>query len=412
MENGGERTGGERSGQDERSIPPTADGRSPSRTERTESERESECRGSSNRSLADCTRGRLAIAGTVVVLLALVVALRELDVRTVVGEVSSADPRLLAGAIVVYAVSWPLRGLRYRDALAAMGHRSDTTFATMAVFASQTANLAIPARAGDAVRAHVMRTNRDVPYTAGFASLSVERVFDLLTIAALAGLSTAWLVLTDAAGPLAVVASADRGRTAVLVAAVVSLASAGIGVAVVTSARADHGLGAWLHARVENWPRLEWGLDAMLRFVEDVQEVARRPRALVRIGAESLVVWSLDVCTAVLVLASLGNDLGFASLLSVGTLAVSVGNLAKVLPLSQGGVGLYEAAFTALVVGLTPIGPSTALAAAIVDHALKNGVTLIGGTGCIAALGLSLSDGPKESKPRRQTGSFLGWPKR
>jgi uncharacterized membrane protein YbhN (UPF0104 family) len=75
--------------------------------------------------------------------------------------------------------------------------------------------------------------------------------------------------------------------------------------------------------------------------------------------------------------------------LAVGTLAVTVGNLAKVLPLSQGGIGLYEAAFTALVVAVSPVAGATALAAAIVDHALKNGVTVVGGAASALVLNLS-----------------------
>ncbi|RZH68685.1 lysylphosphatidylglycerol synthase transmembrane domain-containing protein [Natrinema altunense] len=343
------------------------------------------------------TRRRLTIAGTILVLVGLLVALRGIDLRTVVAEISSADPFVIGAAVAVYVASWPLRGRRYGDVLAAMGYRGGTVVPTLAVFVSQTANLAIPARAGDAVRAYVMRTHRDVPYAAGFASLAVERVFDLATIAALAGLATGWLTLGGGTGPLEIVSAAGGARTALVAAAAVSTATAGVGIVVVTSARADHGLGAWLLTRADGRPQLAGALEAGLRFAGDVQIVARQPKAIAAIGVGSLLVWVLDVLTAVLVLAALGSGLAIGPLLAVGTLAVSVGNLAKVLPLSQGGVGLYEAAFTALVVGLTPIGASTALAAAIVDHALKNGVTLVGGGGAVASLGLSISAVTAES---------------
>ncbi|MDF9744440.1 lysylphosphatidylglycerol synthase transmembrane domain-containing protein [Natrinema salsiterrestre] len=374
----------------------------------------SESDGSASGGLAGAvTRRRLTIAGTVLVVLGLVVALREIDIRTVGAEMANADPLVLGAAVVVYALSWPLRGRRYGDVLAAMGYRGGTVLPTLAVFVSQTANLAIPARAGDAVRAYVMNDRRGVPYTTGFASLAVERVFDLATIAALAGVATAWLALGGTAGPLEIVSEAGGARTALVAAAAVSTATVGVGFVVVTSARADHGLGGRLRARVAGRPRLESGLEAALRFAGDVQVVARRPKAVATIGAGSLLIWALDVLTAVLVLAALGSGLGVATLLAVGTLAVSVGNLAKVLPLSQGGVGLYEAAFTALVVGLTPLGASTALAAAIVDHALKNGVTLVGGAGSVASLGVSLSDAADASQDAtRETDTFLGEPKR
>ncbi|ERH07379.1 MAG: putative integral membrane protein [Halonotius sp. J07HN4] len=127
---------------------------------------------------------------------------------------------------------------------------------------------------------------------------------------------------------------------------------------------------------------------AGLDFAGDIAVVARDPRAITVVGGGSLLIWSLDVATAVLVLAALDSGLAVGPLLAVGTLAVSVGNLAKVLPLSQGGVGLYEAAFTGLVVTLTPLGAGLALAAAIVDHALKNAVTLVGGGVAVVVLGI------------------------
>ncbi|AEH36669.1 lysylphosphatidylglycerol synthase transmembrane domain-containing protein [Halopiger xanaduensis] len=343
---------------------------------------------------AALTRRRLTIAGTALVVLGLVVAARELDLEAVVADAASADPRLLALAIAVYAVSWPIRGRRYGDVLSATGHRAGTGLLTAAVFVSQTANLAIPARAGDAARAYVVNERANVPYTAGFAGLAVERLFDLATIAVLAGGATAWLAISGNVGPLEIAAEAGGARVAFVGAAVVSTATVGVGLAVATTARSGYGprIAARLRTLADGSPRLEGALEAALRFAADVGVVARRPRVLAAVAGTSLLVWALDVLTAVLVLAALDSGLALGPLLAVGTLAVSVGNLAKVLPLSQGGVGLYEAAFTALVVGLAPVGASTALAAAVVDHALKNGVTLAGGAAAVAAFGVSFAD--------------------
>ncbi len=127
--------------------------------------------------------------------------------------------------------------------------------------------------------------------------------------------------------------------------------------------------------------------------------VAVDPRRLGAVFLWSLAVWALDVLTAVLVLAALVGGLGglvpAPTLLAVGALAVSVGNLAKVLPLSQGGIGLYEAAFTGLVASATGLPVETALAAAILDHALKNAVTLAGGGTAALAFGLSPTAGSR-----------------
>jgi uncharacterized membrane protein YbhN (UPF0104 family) len=83
---------------------------------------------------------------------------------------------------------------------------------------------------------------------------------------------------------------------------------------------------------------------------------------------------------------------------AAGFFAVSVGNLAKVLPLSPGGIGLYEGAFTLLLVGLTPVTAVVALSAAIVDHAVKNAVTIIGGIVSMAWLNVSLTTAVERSR--------------
>ena len=342
------------------------------------------------------TQRRLTVGGTVLVVAGLLFALRAVDVDRVVGEILRADPWLLAAAVAVYAASWPLRGRRYGDVLATTGHPLGTDFLTLAVFLSQTANLVVPARGGDAVRAYVLNARRDVPYPAGFASLAVERGFDLASIAVLAGAATVWLVAGESTA-LATLLAGDA-RPVVLGAAGVALATLLAGVLTLGVANAELSVNNRLRTAVAGRPRIQQVVDAGLDFAGDIAVVARDPRAVAVIGGGSLLIWSLDVATAVLVLAALDSGLAAGPLLAIGTLAVSVGNLAKVLPLSQGGVGLYEAAFTALVVALTPLGASLALAAAVVDHALKNAVTLVGGSGAVALLGISPSTAARRGK--------------
>ncbi|MFC7214210.1 YbhN family protein [Saliphagus sp. GCM10025334] len=349
---------------------------------------------------ADERRGRSLEAGlrrygpfvaAIGIVLGLFVAFRSVELETILAEVTHADRRLLAGAVVVYLLSWPLRGRRYGDVLGTMYYRVGTVPLTAAIFVSQLANLALPARAGDGARAYIIKSRWGVPYPTGGASLVVERLFDLATITALAIGAAGWLALSGTATPLEVFAT-DGARRAVLAASVVSTATVGVGFVLVASARygSPAGLAARIRSHVRS-DRLETTLEGGFQFVGHLQAITRRPRSLTAVATTSLAIWSLDVVTAVLVLAAFGTGLEVIPLLAVGTLAVSVGNLAKVLPLSQGGVGLYEAAFTALIVSITPIGASTALAAAIVDHALKNGVTLVGGCLSAGALGLSVS---------------------
>jgi uncharacterized protein (TIRG00374 family) len=347
------------------------------------------------------TRRVTVAGGTLLVLVAVALMTVYLDPRTVLERIADADPRLVALSAVIYALSWPLRGARYRDILDELGYHEGVGFLTGAVFISQTGNLVFPARAGDAVRAYVVKTRRAVPYPTGFASLAVERVFDLLTIAGLAGtvlvaFALAGLDPTAAAGGDV----RQSGRTALYVAAGVGAAAVLAVLVIVASARSDRNLVRRGVRAVSTDSYADWVAGVIEQFVGDVQRVAGDRAAFARVGASSVAIWSLDVVTALLVFAAFEPALVASSpalVVAVGFFAVSVGNLAKVLPLSPGGIGLYEGAFTLLVVGLTPVGSSAALGIAIVDHAVKNVVTLVGGIGSTLLLNVSLTEAVEEA---------------
>jgi len=117
------------------------------------------------------------------------------------------------------------------------------------------------------------------------------------------------------------------------------------------------------------------------------------------VSVSSLLIWSIDVATAAVVFRAFGTAVDPFTLVAVCFFAVSVGNLAKVLPLSPGGIGLYEGAFTLLVFGvLGGVVPwELALGVAIVDHAVKNLVTLVGGVASMLLLNVSLTAAVEEA---------------
>ncbi|MFC7225980.1 flippase-like domain-containing protein [Salinirubellus salinus] len=347
------------------------------------------------------TRRVTLAGGTLLVLVALALMTVYLDPTAVLEALEGADPTLVGVAALVYLLSWPVRGARYRDILAELGHRGTVGFLTGAIFISQTGNLVFPARAGDAVRAYVVKARRSVPYPSGFASLAVERVFDLLTITALGGATLVVLSLSgyDFGGLQALPPEyRQSGRTALQVSALVAgVAVTGL-VALVLSARTGDGTRVRrLVGRLSDDSYADYVASVIERFVGDMQAVASDRRAFARVGATSLAVWTLDVITAAVVFAAFDVGLAPLALLGISFFAVSVGNLAKVLPLSPGGIGLYEGAFTLLVVALTGIAWPVALAAAIVDHAVKNLVTVVGGVASTLALNVSLTTAVEEA---------------
>ena len=351
------------------------------------------------------TRTVTLTAGSLLVLVALALMTVYLDPSEVIESVASADPWLVALGGVVYLLSWPLRGVRYRDILASIGYRERWGFLTGAVFISQTGNLVFPARAGDAVRAYIVKARRDIPYPSGFASLAVERVYDLLTITLLAGTVLLGLALTGSTGELQAAlfgepvdgSEARSGQTALVVASGVGIAAIVAVSTIVYTARSDRLYVRPLVMRLSSDSYADYVAGVIEQFAGDVQTVARDRSSFARVSLASLAIWGIDVVVAVIVLLAFDVDISLALLVGAAFFAVSVGNLAKVLPLSPGGIGLYEGAFTLLMVALTPIGAVVALSAAIVDHAVKNIVTVIGGFISMALLNVSLTTAVDES---------------
>ncbi|MCU4718262.1 flippase-like domain-containing protein [Halapricum hydrolyticum] len=346
-----------------------------------------------------------AAVGTGLVALALVLMTTYLDPGEVWANMREADLLVVGVSALVYVLSWPLRGTRYRDILERLGYRSDPGFLTGAIFISQTGNLVFPARLGDAVRAYVMKARRSVPYPSGFASLAIERVFDLLTIAFLAGVVVLGMVMTMSPTELqtAIVGTElsggqeQAGRTAMVVAAGVGVAAIVATLGIVFSARSDRNYVREAVSRLSSDSYADYVAGVIEQFAGDVQTVASDRRAFALVGTTSLLIWTIDVFTAVIVLAAFGVELT-PFVIGVAFFAVSVGNLAKVLPLTPAGLGLYEGAFAIIVVGLTPIGGALAISVAIVDHAVKNLVTLAGGLVSMAWLNVSLTRAVEESE--------------
>jgi len=354
------------------------------------------------------TRRRSIAAGAVLSLLAIALMGVYLPYERIVRNIADADPVLIGAASLVYLLSWPLRGARYRDILAKLGFEETVSFLTGAVFISQTGNLVAPARLGDGVRAYVVKTRRGVPYPTGFASLAVERVFDLLTIAALAGVVLLGLIATGSDLSVAGGGRTDiarSGRTALLVAAGIGLAAILAVAAIVASARSERNRIRPVIERLSDDSYVAYVAEVIEQFVGDVQTVAADRESFLRVGAGSLLIWTLDVLTAFVVFLAFPGASAIAPefLLAICFFAVSVGNLAKVLPLSPGGIGLYEGAFTLLVVGATPLSVPLALGAAIVDHAVKNVVTIAGGVVSMLWLNVSLTTAVEEGREATST---------
>jgi hypothetical protein len=245
----------------------------------------------------------------------------------------------------VCLAAWWLRGFRYRSILLSLGLPAGVGFSVACIFVSQTANLIVPARLGDLVRIFILRHEYGATASQGVSSLVVERVFDILMVAVLG--AVALLFVLDVP---------DWFYTIIIV-------PIGAGIAFFLF------LGLAGKSSSEN--RV---VQAVWAIVGQVREASLSLKALFFLSASSIVIWLMDVLVCVFVVMMFQVEVPLA----VIVLGIVIGNLVKAVPLTPGGVGTYELAL-ALTFTLAGVPTPDAAMIAVIDHLVKNLITLGGG---------------------------------
>jgi len=259
--------------------------------------------------------------------------------------IKTASPIFLVAAVAICILAWYMRGARYRYILERLDVPVSLNFSTASIFVSQTANLIVPARLGDLVRMFILKHEKDTPYSAGFSSLVVERIFDILLIAVLGALTLPF-VINVAPWFFTIIIVPIAGG------AVFFLIQLGAG-----------------RLRTENRVLVK-----VLMILDQIKAASLTVKALLVLSISSIAVWLLDILICYLIAVMFEVQISFM----VVTLAVVIGNLVKAVPLTPGGVGTYELAL-ALTLELSGVQPAVATLIAVIDHLVKNLVTLGGG---------------------------------
>jgi uncharacterized protein (TIRG00374 family) len=279
------------------------------------------------------------------------------------------DYSLIILAIAVYLISWPLRGLRYKQILIRTGNSLDLSFLTGIIFLSQSANVVLPARIGDLTRAYLLKAKRSIDLTTGFSSLAVERIFDVIAITLAGGIALAVLIGEIALLPEVIYALA-LGALAVLLFLLFII---------------------FFKSKPLSNPSSSRIKSSLLRFLREIQSVSADPKSFFSLLLSSLAIWSIDVFVCYLVLAAFNSTALPTAALPLVFLAVTLGNLMKVIPLTPGGIGTYEGAL-AILFKLGGIPASLSFITAFLDHLIKNALTLIFGLFYLLKFELSFED--------------------
>ncbi|MDG6250528.1 lysylphosphatidylglycerol synthase transmembrane domain-containing protein, partial [Methanocalculus sp.] len=211
----------------------------------------------------------------------------------------------------------------------------------------------VPARLGDLIRLLILKHEKGATYTVGFSSVLSERVFDILTIALIGAIALPFVV-------------GQEPWFSMLIGLVLILGLL-FGIVLIFSGKFSS----------EN--RI---LGKIIEILSQIRSVSQTPRALFFLLFSSLIIWIIDCLVCMLVAMMFGEPVPFM----VIVLAIVIGNLVKAVPITPGGIGTYELAL-AMTFELAGVSAGTAVLIAIIDHLIKNVVTLVGGVASIYYFG-------------------------
>jgi hypothetical protein len=294
----------------------------------------------------------LSIAVPVAVI-AIAVALNRDQMGQVPGAIAGADPRFILIAFLIYYLGFPLRGFRWTKLLRGAGYRVKTSDATEILFLSWFVNCIVPAKLGDLYRAYLVKQNSPVSATRTLGTVFMERILDLVAIAAL-GVAAGYIrfrgSLNDLPGGTQYIFAFGVVIVVVLIVAMVAMRSFGRRVIGVLP----------LPARfVELYERFEEGVFGSVGL-----------RGLPVLGLLTFMIWATEALRLYFVVRSLGFadvDLGFSGAMFVAL----IGSLLTAVPLTPGGLGLVDAGMFGVLTTFFTKNSVHATAIVVVDRAFS-----------------------------------------
>jgi uncharacterized protein (TIRG00374 family) len=305
------------------------------------------------------------IAGGVAISVAAAwLVVRGVDLERTSAIVAGASPIWLLGALGVVAVQTITRATRWRLLLpepATAGNvsrqRPSIVRIVPVMLVGYLGNAVLPARLGEAARAVLIARREDLPTAAALGSVLLERILDTFVLALL-GISAALIVgVPDWVIRIGLVGVA----ISVAVIVVLSLAPKLL-----------------QRFRAGQFERVVGAISAVVHGAN----VTKRPAVIGFALLLSLVAWLLDASVYWLVGRSLGLDISPIGVVLIATVTV----LSTAVPSAPGYVGTFELAAVAAA-GVVGIEPSTALAFAIVAHAVAVLPIALAGAVALVALG-------------------------
>jgi len=247
------------------------------------------------------------------------------------GVVKAADLTWFLASILVMIFAVTLAIFRLQMVLRAMGYEIPFLRATDAIVATWPLALITPSRAGDLVRAWILKDL--CPPMEGSGAVVVERMIDVQSLCILAMVGAALVGYWPAFGL-----------------ALLILAAEWIFV-----------FGLVLNRLYHKLPVLKHKAEKLDRFLFAFQAMKDRPAAFAMVNVISLLAWFTNVGIVVALLEALDAQVEWLHTLAAWPLALFIG----LLPITVGGMGTRDAGFYVVLTMMQPADEARVLAASL-----------------------------------------------
>jgi uncharacterized protein (TIRG00374 family) len=281
------------------------------------------------------------------------------NIAGVWAQVRRARIDLLVAGFLAVVATYVIRAWRWQYLLQPIGPtRFRTAFRTTVIgFAALGV---LPARAGDVLRPYLLARQEGLMVSATFATIVMERVLDLIAVIALLALYV-WGMADAASMPPALLRGIEVSS------AVAGIGAIGLmGVMWVLATHPER-VGGLVFAAARVLPHaVADRLAGLARTFSGGFAAAREPRALVAAMAWSFPLWLAIAAEAWLVTVAFGIQMPFAGTFLLQALLV----IGVAVP-TPGAIGSYHEAYRIGVTTFFGASEETAVAAAIVTHAVS-----------------------------------------
>jgi uncharacterized protein (TIRG00374 family) len=322
--------------------------------------------------------------GVLISILFLWLALRGLKLGDFWGAMQKANYVWLVPAILVYFVGVWVRAWRWHYLLGPIKKIPTSTMFPITTIGYMGNNI-YPARAGEVLRAVILKRKEGVPVSASLATIIVERIFDGVVMLAFVFVNLSELAkLTGASGFVGNIQQVAVIGTGVFLGALLVFLLAAMFPQ--TTAK----IGTWMIERLTP-KRLHEKINGIMNKFLDGLASLRSPFNVLMVFFTSVIIWLLETAKYWLVMHAFDFTVSFFALMLMNGIV----NLATTIPSAPGYIGTFDAPGIAV---LTAYGVDQATAAGytlVLHVALWVPITLLGAY-YLAREGIKWSDSLRE----------------